>query len=908
MRESPVAIAVLAIGLVAASSLCGDETVDAPQADLAGFREQVEPVLRAACLDCHGPDLTEGSVRIDTLDPDLVAGGDVEWWLDVRAVLAKGEMPPAEAEPLADDARQRVVDWLSAQLQLASQVRRAEHADSSQRRMTRYEYRYALQDLLGLPYDFARDLPPEAASSEGFENGADTLRLTVSQFMAYREAGRRALELASVRGEKPQPLFWQVTMQAASAAVWPAQEAALEAIRSQHADDPQAMQVALDAKVAELQAAHGGPYYKRLDTGRTAAVTWEYPEARYAWSPTTEPQPAPADRLHVAVLPPRQRLTVELGDRIPERGTLQVRVLASRPADVAGPPPSLAVEFGWQASNDSHASVKVSHADVEVTASADAPQTLHWEIPLPEVLPRNLVRGVSKMGDLPSPSEFLRLVNSTVARGSPQADVQIHAVEVTADLEETWPPASHTRLFLGHDLAAVAREDEPAVAREILADFMPRAWRQPVRDGGNVGDGEPVMDGEPMMNDEPMMKDEIERKLALLARLRPEARDFQEALLEVMAAVLASPRFLYLEGPPPRVAAADASGPPFPEGQRQPAGQRLSDADLATRLSIFLWCSLPDATLRARAAAGDLAADGALAAEARRLLADQRSHRFCEQFTRQWLGLEKLDYLSFERGQPYGPPLKEAMQREPIALFEEMLRSDASVLEFIAADYAIVNERLARHYGLEGVHGNAFRRVSLAGRTDRGGLLTQAGLLAMNSDGVDSHPLKRGVWLLERLLDDPPPPPPPAVPVIDLADPEIAKLSLKERLADHRNQAACRSCHERIDPWGIALENYDAVGSWRSEIDGRPVDAASTLFNGETLDGIQGLRAVLLGQRREQFRRAMVRKLATFALGRPLGFADHAQIDAITARLDAEGDGLATMVLCLVESDLFRSR
>jgi hypothetical protein len=177
----------------------------------------------------------------------------------------------------------------------------------------------------------------------------------------------------------------------------------------------------------------------------------------------------------------------------------------------------------------------------------------------------------------------------------------------------------------------------------------------------------------------------------------------------------------------------------------------------------------------------------------------------------------------------------------------------------------------------------------------------------MNADGVDSHPLKRGVWLLERLLDDPPPPPPPAVPRIDLADPEIAKLSLKERLLDHRSQAACRSCHERIDPWGIALENYDAIGSWREEIDGQPVDATSTLFNGQQLAGIEGLKRYLLETRASQFRRAMIRKLAQFAVGRPLTFADHAQVEAIASELDERGDGLATMIEAIVESDLFRA-
>jgi hypothetical protein len=241
-------------------------------------------------------------------------------------------------------------------------------------------------------------------------------------------------------------------------------------------------------------------------------------------------------------------------------------------------------------------------------------------------------------------------------------------------------------------------------------------------------------------------------------------------------------------------------------------------------------------------------------------------------------------------------------------LFHEILQNDESVLNFIHADYTMANERLALHYGLPGIYGNHFRRVKLDLNHRRGGLLTQAGLLAMNSDGTDSHPLKRGIWLLESLLNDPPPPPPPAVPEIDLADPEIAKLTLKERIEDHRNHAACMSCHAKIDPWGIAFENYDAVGRWRDQIKGKPVDATSLLFNNQKLNGMDGLKRFLLENRQDQFVRAMVHKMTTYALGRPLTFADHSRVDGITADVRKRGDGLATMILLVATSELFQSK
>lgn len=187
----------------------------------------------------------------------------------------------------------------------------------------------------------------------------------------------------------------------------------------------------------------------------------------------------------------------------------------------------------------------------------------------------------------------------------------------------------------------------------------------------------------------------------------------------------------------------------------------------------------------------------------------------------------------------------------------------------------------------------------------RGGLMTQAGFLAMNSDYPDSHPLKRSVWLLERILNDPPPPPPPAVPQIDLADPRIAEMTLKERIEDHRNQAACASCHMKIDPWGIAFENYDALGRWRDSIGGKPVDAHSELFNGQAIDGIDGLKRFLLLNRQDQLVHSVVEKLLAFGLGRSLTFADQGEVEEIVRHVRQHDDGFQQAILSIVQSDLF---
>ena len=252
--------------------------------------------------------------------------------------------------------------------------------------------------------------------------------------------------------------------------------------------------------------------------------------------------------------------------------------------------------------------------------------------------------------------------------------------------------------------------------------------------------------------------------------------------------------------------------------------------------------------------------------------------------------------------------LKDAMRNEPVAFFDDLLKRNESIFNFIHSDYAVVNERLAKHYGIRDVLGSRFRKVSIEPHINRGGLLTGSAVLAMNSDGKDSNPLKRGVWMLESILDDPPPPPPPNVPEVDLADPEIQKMTLKERIADHRSDAACYSCHARIDPWGIAFENYDALGSYRTKIDRKPVDATALLFNKQPLDGMMGLKRYLLEERQDQFARAMVRKMITYALGRPLSFSDHAEVEDLASEFRKKGDRLGDLIYLVTQSGIFNSK
>ncbi len=853
------------------------------QPNLAVFESTIKPLLKSHCVDCHGPDSMEGNIRLDTLNPDLLAGGDTDWWTEVFAVITKGEMPPPEAEPLSEDAQRQVVEWLAAELQTASIARRRAGGHSAFRRLTRYEYNYALQDLLGLPWDFAKDLPPEAHSEEGFENSSDLLHLSVSQFETYHRIAHSAITRATVLGQQPPSLRWFVTMQEAAEREWSKHEKEIEKLKKDLQGDPEKLAKELEQRQKNLLTTPRGAYYKELSTARMIQTDWDYPGAKYAFKPIEASDHDQVAAKHdeakqdvVAVLPPGQgaRLIVELGNRLPDEGMMRVIVRAASVNATEDRFPSLQLWFGWQASNEGRALLRVSESDVVVTADATQPQTIQWDVPLGEIYPRNNVRKTSPMGALPSPSEYIRLVNSSAT----PLDIQVFSVEVIAPVFDQWPPPSHRTIFA----EAAPDHDESIYARDTIAAFMKRAWRRPITEV------------------------ELARKCELYAKMRSECETCEEAIIEVLATVLSSPQFLYVTSRP----AADfvMSDSNASEVKQDVEGERGDDYALANRLALFLWCSIPDQELLQLADSGTLHNERVLMDQVQRMLKDPRSKRLAKHFVHQWLDLQLLDFLNFKQHQRgFDPLLKEAMQYEPVAMFEEVLKNNTSLLDFIHSDYAMVNERLARHYGLTGVHGNEFRKVPLHQGYRRGGLLTQAGVLAMNSDWPDSHPLKRAIWLLESVLGDPPPPPPPAVPQIDLANPEIAKMTLKERIEDHRNHAACMSCHVKIDPWGIAFENYDALGQWRDKIQDKPIDASSELFNHQTLEGMEGLKRFLLLNRQDQFVQATVTKLATYALGRPLAFSDRAEIDAITAKVRREGDGLKTVIEAIVQSKLFRS-
>jgi len=349
--------------------------------------------------------------------------------------------------------------------------------------------------------------------------------------------------------------------------------------------------------------------------------------------------------------------------------------------------------------------------------------------------------------------------------------------------------------------------------------------------------------------------------------------------------------------------------------ERDPAGAapgtayHLSDLELASRLSFFLWSSIPDDTLLDLAAAGRLSSPDVLQRQVKRMLADSRSSALVKNLTGQWLYLRNLETVlpDEELFPDFDDNLRQAFQTETELFFDSILREDRSALDLIGADYTFLNERLARHYGISNVTGSHFRRVSLAG-TPRGGLLGHGSILTVTSNAIRTSPVLRGKWVLENLLGTPPPEPPPNVPPLKENAPGDKAQSVRERLEEHRKNAACASCHKLMDPLGFALENFDAVGAYRSLSEaGTPIDASGQMADGTPLDGPADLRKALL-DRPDALVSTFARKLMPYALGRGLEYHDAPYIRKIASNAAQNGYRISSIIQGIVESVPFQMR
>ncbi|MDE0578032.1 MAG: DUF1592 domain-containing protein, partial [Opitutales bacterium] len=412
---------------------------------------------------------------------------------------------------------------------------------------------------------------------------------------------------------------------------------------------------------------------------------------------------------------------------------------------------------------------------------------------------------------------------------------------------------------------------QPGTAKAVIGRFLRRAWRRPVTE------------------------EELGKWVSHFERIRAEEDSAIFALRETLAASLASSNFIYLSEP-----------------HKVQKERALNAHELASRLSFFLWASMPDDELSALADNGNLLEPKILEKEFDRMLADEKSDRFADQFSTQWLDLDGVDRVAInpQYYKDFDSSLKTDMVKETREFFREILRSDSSALQFIDADFTMLNASLAKHYGLEGPKSQRFERVSLKGTSRPGGVLGHASIQLSGSDGADSHPIKRAVWIRERLLHDPPKPPPPDVPGIEQSVENFEKLSVRDQLEIHRKKAACADCHRSIDPWGIALESYDAIGLFREKTvrTKKPISTETVLPGNHKINGLEDLKKFLIDQRRGQFAHALVSKMLTYALGRSLELSDEPVVKELSEEFVKSDYRLSDLMKNIIRSKPFLSR
>ncbi len=593
----------------------------------------------------------------------------------------------------------------------------------------------------------------------------------------------------------------------------------------------------------------------------------------------------------------------------PRTGRYRISFVAGGESDIEGNPPRIQVWFGFQSTMS--LLVREMIAEVTIDAPLDKPKEyvvygFLEDCPLPrdadaasaEVNKAKKATGKKPMVYLMHAYDVEQTKSQANAKAGAakkapmkpdvtpehKHTILLQSFDFQAPYFDSWPPKSRTAV-----LGASADVANPAArARETLTEFTSRAWRRPVT------------------------SQDIDPLVKLFETLYKDGRDYDTAMRETLATTLLSPKFLYIVEP-----IGDAR-------------RNLTAHELASRLSYFLWCSLPDAELRKLADSGELLKDAVLAGQVRRMLADPKARRFVKNFTEQWLEADQIDRVAVnpEYYPNFKDELKKSLRKEPTELFWHILTNQRNAMEFLSSDYVLVNQALAAHYGLKGVIGSEFRPVKVRPVDHRGGLLTMGCFMLANSNGAESHPIMRGKWLLKDLMNEPPPMPPPGVPELSQIE-GFAKMSLKRQLEIHRANAACALCHDKLDPWGLALENLDAIGQWRTaakkieeepvaaKAKGKekspasttsPIDAAVKLPDGTTVKGVDELKEYCVRVKGADFARSLTRKLFAYGLGRSLEWTDRAEVDKLTKSFADSDFKLQTLITDIVLSQSFRTR
>ena len=843
------------------------------------YESDVLPFLKRHCYSCHDAKQAKAGLRIDQLGTDFLRGTTADDWHEVINQINSGAMPPKD-EPRPDPkAAFVVVEWVGAKLKEAERLARMSGGRILMRRLNRQEYANTVGDLFQLDPHFVeklkRELPADG-KAEGFDRISSALFFDQMQMASYLE--------------------WtaEIAREAVQDAPPKAETYVYEAEKKLNRNEGSTTEV---AQAIDHQIPLGPTFYDKKATG---IEMWGghggKPEEDKTWAMVPHgPRP---DLTKLVMKDGYYRVRVYAGASPGARGTPVVMRLTYAPGTPLESEHDIAVEGtlekpgvaemllflragqpdqqkplvpAWNGINN----LRVNNPDWNALH-------LRWLVVQGKIQKTVAARDDAEVARLKVEREqVLKDLNAfTGPRWIPHpthnADTAprlfLDKIEVEGPLPKEWPPASH--VVLGLDDKTPADE---AGLRAIFSRLLPRAYRRTVEAA------------------------EVDRLVNIAAKaMREEKLDFHAALRLGLQTMLVSPGFVFLQEP-------QASG--------ESAARPLNDHELASRLSYFLWSSLPDDELFAIAAKGSLRDAGTLRTQVARMLADPKSRHFVENFAGQWLDVELFGSVEpAKEYKDYDAKLRSAEREEPLAFFQQELRENLPVTNFLDSQFLIVNERLARHYGIDGVTGDAFQKVALRPEHHRGGVLGMAGLMTLLSDGTRTLPVRRGAWVLEKLLNDPPPPPPPNAGEIQ-PNTTGARLTVRERLAKHRSEPNCASCHAKLDSYGLALENYDAIGRWREQQNGEgiggpkapKIDPSGALKSGREFSDLVGYKAALLAEK-EKFIRAFSEKLLTYALGRPVGYVDNATLEQITTTAVKSDHRLQDLIQAVVSSEPFLAK
>jgi hypothetical protein len=879
----------------------------APRAEIA---PRHLPVLQAHCGKCHGAETQESGVRVDDLPATIDTVAAAERWQKVLNVLNSGEMPPDDEPRIDPAAKTEFLDALSEAMVVARRTLADQGGVIAMRRLNRREYKNTLRDLLGVEVA-VHDLPADT-SPLAFDTVGAGLFMTAAQFEQYEAIARDGLALAFARqagatqrkslhieAETTLPNFVRSRLD-----VRDLQRRAAEWFRV--LDEVKARPE--NAAVREKLLADVGGDEKKLlyvwyeFAGMPPPETFGFP-AGAAFNPAYIAAVLGETRWH----PFDDRYLALPG--LDSGGWLTVK----RPGFTPNPNDKFqfVIPLDWPP-GEYRATVRCAAAD---SAAADR-RFLEFNVfPGTGGSPPLSVHQVA--GTLADPCE-ITIPFTVGGKGTGPGDSRLYVFREKGMGDER---AARVRITTAEKEAGIG--PEPAIWIDWI--HVERLPDSPAA----VPPGIRALDGVPLVaTNEPVAPDDLRRgferfcieawrgvappagAVDRLVRIydgrRAVGGGHVEALGEALAAALSAPQFLYKAEPDDGATRRPLDGP-----------------ELATRLSYFLWGGPPDGELRRLAASGALLEPAVLRAQTDRLLDDERSRGFVEPFLFQWLAMDRLDFFQFDPAlyPRFDQATKQAARREVFETFAHLLAGRGRLSDLLTADFVVVNGLLAGYYGLDGVSGDEFRRVALPAGSPRGGLIGMAAIHAMGSNGEHTSPVERGAWVLRKLLNDPPPPAPPNVP--QLARLAGKPLTTRERVSLHQEEPQCANCHRKIDPIGFGLENFDAVGAWRTtdtyvpmDENGKPlpklrttwtIDAAGALHGGPAFADFFGLRGII-ASRPMQFARGFTAALVEYALGRPCGFSDEPLLDEIVAAASSEDLAVRSFIHALVQSRTFQTK